>query len=104
MDKKGFLIGVLGKQKRIFSRASAHTRKDLVVTQDGNREWITVLACVCADGIACPPALVYEAVSGDLQDTWVQDFLFKKDEIFLTSSPSRWTSNKVGLAWIRDVF
>ncbi len=34
----------------------------------------------------------------------MQDFLFKKDKIFLTSSPSGWTSNKVGLAWIRDVF
>ena len=35
-------------------------------SQDGNREFISLLACVCADGTALPPALIYQGKSGDL--------------------------------------
>jgi len=38
-------------------------------TQDGNREFITLIACVSALGIAIPPVLLYKGVSGDLQDS-----------------------------------
>ena len=42
--------------------------------QDGNREWITTIACICADGTSLTPVLIYQAVSGRIQDTWLQDF------------------------------
>ena len=54
MDEKGFMIGVIGKSKRVFSKSSygrQHNRQSL---HDGNREWITLLAGVCADGSALP--------------------------------------------------
>jgi len=35
-------------------------------SQDGNREFISLLACVCADGTALPAALIYQGKSGDL--------------------------------------
>jgi len=40
-----------------------------VAGQDGNREWINVLATLCADGTALSPALIYKAASGEMQDT-----------------------------------
>lgn len=50
MDEKGFLIGILSKQKRVFSRARYENSGLRQFIQDGNREWITSIACICADG------------------------------------------------------
>ena len=104
MDEKGFLIGILGKQKRIFSKDSYGRLGGSSSIQDGNREWITVLACICADGQALPPALIYQAASGKLQDTWLQDFEPENNRIYLGASPTGWTNNELGLAWLEQVF
>ena len=69
MDKKGFLIGVLSKIKRIFSRHQFKEKAIKQMIQDGNREWITTIAYIYADGSSLPPALIYQAVSGNIQDT-----------------------------------
>jgi hypothetical protein len=74
MDEKGFLIGYLQKVRRIFPKALMEKQKLLGTSQDGSREWITLLATICADGSSLPPALIYKAVSGDLQDSWLQDY------------------------------
>ena len=42
MDEKGFLIGVIGRSKRIFSKAMWDRKEVIVALQDGNREWITL--------------------------------------------------------------
>ena len=55
------MIGVVGKQKRIFSKRLFKKKQFQQLLQDGNREWISLLACVCADGTALPSALIYPA-------------------------------------------
>jgi hypothetical protein len=72
--------------------------------QDGNREWITLLACICADGTKLTPSLIYQVASGNIQDTWLQDFDPSLHQCFFTSSSSGWTSNDIGLAWLEQVF
>lgn len=104
MDEKGFLIGVLSKTKRVFSRRLFEAGKMRRMVQDGNREWITTIACICADGSALTPALIYQAQSGDIQDSWLQDFDPQHHETFFAASPSGWTSNDLGLAWLQQVF
>ena len=74
MDEKGFLIGVLSKVKRVFSKSAFEEGKLRHIIQDGNREWITTIACICADGTALTPALIYQAQASAIQDTWLQDF------------------------------
>jgi len=59
MDEKGFLIGILSKIKRIFLKWRYKETKLKQMLQDGNREWITSIACICADGTALAPALIY---------------------------------------------
>jgi hypothetical protein len=71
MDKKGFAIGLTKRTKRVFSKAIWEAKLCTAAIQDGNREWITLIACVCADGSALPPALVYEGKSG-IQSSWVE--------------------------------
>lgn len=104
MDEKGFLIGMLSKGLRIFSKRKYKQGNFKQRLQDGNREWITAIACICADGTSLSPALIYQAASGDIQDTWLQDFDPQHHKTFFASSPSGWTNDKLGYAWLTGVF
>jgi hypothetical protein len=74
MDEKGFMIGVTTKAKRVFSHCKYEQGGLKQQLQDGNQEWITTIACICADGTTLPPTLIYLAESGYVQDIWLQDF------------------------------
>jgi hypothetical protein len=50
MDEKGFAIGVIGRSKRIFDKVLYGKKQFRQSLHDGNREWVTLLACICADG------------------------------------------------------
>jgi hypothetical protein len=104
MDEKGFLIGHLQKVKRIFPKALMRTHKLLGTGQDGARHWITLIATICADGSSLPPALIYKAVSGNLQDTWLQDYEPEEHPCWFASSPNGWTSDELGLSWLQSLF
>jgi hypothetical protein len=104
MDEKGFLIGVTGRSKRIFSRRMWEKKEVRASLQDGSRKWITLLACICADGSILPPGLIYQAAKGAIQSSWVEDIKAGKHQVFITSSPSGWTNDDIGLAWLEQVF
>ena len=40
-------------------------------SQDGSREFITLITSICADGSHLAPALIYEGASYGLQHTWL---------------------------------
>jgi hypothetical protein len=103
MDEKGFLMGIISRSKRIFSKQLWERKEVNQALQDGSREWITLLACVCADGTALDPALIYQG-QGPLQSGWVQDVEEGKHQVFLATSPSGWSNDDLGLAWIEQVF
>ena len=66
VDEKGFLIGIGLKMRRIMSRKAYEEGRCRQSTQDGNREFITLIACVLALGKALPPTLLYKGKSKDL--------------------------------------
>ena len=104
MDEKGFLIGILSKMKLIFSRRRYEEGQVKQFIQNGNREWITTVAMICADGTSLSPGLIYQAVSGNIQDSWLQDFDPKTHSCFFASSPSGWTNDKLGYEWLVQIF
>ena len=59
MDEKGFLIGILKRLKWVFFRAVFKSGKVKNIIQDGNREWITVLAMIYIDKITFLLGLIY---------------------------------------------
>ncbi|EOA91787.1 uncharacterized protein SETTUDRAFT_162374, partial [Exserohilum turcica Et28A] len=59
MDKKGFLLRIFGRSKRIFSKRQYERGGVVLSLQDGSREWITVLACICSDGTPLSPSLIF---------------------------------------------
>ncbi|KAI1670085.1 Pogo transposable element [Pyrenophora tritici-repentis] len=104
MDEKGFQIGTLGRSKRVFDKVLYDQKGVRAALQDGNTTWITVLACVCADGTALSPALIFQSACGALQSSWADAIEAGKHSVFLSSSPTGWTNNDIGLAWIKEVF
>ena len=65
-DEKGFLIGIASVTQRILSLEALLSRRITHASQDGNREFITLLAYISAAGIALPPAIIYQSESSSL--------------------------------------
>jgi len=103
MDEKGFLLGVTGRSKRVFSRQLYDRKEVSEALQDGSREWITLLACICGDGTVVSPAIIYPG-KGPLQSSWLEHLEVGKHQIFAATSPSGWSNNDLGLAWLEQVF
>lgn len=72
--------------------------------QDGSREWITLLAAICADGKPLPPGIIYASKNSTIRDTWVAGIEAGKHDVFVTSSLSGWSNNDIGLAWLEQVY
>jgi hypothetical protein len=104
MNEKGFMLGVVGRSKRIFSRTLYEEGKRRSTIQNSSREWITLLACICADGSLLKPALIYQSTSGSIQDSWLQALDHETHQVRISSSSSGWTNNGMGLAWLKQVF
>ena len=103
MDEKGFMIGIIQKTKRIFTRSWQEQGKLKGAAQDGSRTWITFVAAICADGTSLPPSLIYPSASGDIQDVWLEDYK-PEDGAYITSSPTGWTNNELAMQWLINLF
>ena len=85
-----------------MSREAFESGRITRASQDGNREFISLLACISAAGIALPPALIYKGETS-LQNTWLEDWELK-NEAYFAVSPNGWSSNALGLHWFQTVF
>ena len=104
MDEKGFLIGICNTKRRIVSKKMLKNKKLLGASQDGSREFVSLLATICADGTALSPALIYEGKSHDLQDSWLEDFNASEDEAYFAVSEKGWTNENLGISWLEKIF
>jgi hypothetical protein len=103
MDEKGFFVGINSHTKRIVSKTIWESKERTTALRDGNRAWVTLLACVCASEEALPPALIYQDTSG-IQLTWVDNLVAKQHQVFISHSATGWSNNNLGLAWLQQVF
>ena len=90
--------------KRIMDLNAFLSGRILGASQSGSRENISLLACICADNTALTPAIIYQADSQDLQDTWLAEFDHTSERAAFAASRKGWTSNQLGLAWLHNVF
>jgi hypothetical protein len=71
-----------------------------VTLQPGNREWVTVIECICARGWSLPPMVIFQ---GKLhQSTWYSEQLPPNWTIGV--SDNGWTNDSLGLSWLIEVF
>jgi hypothetical protein len=90
--------------KRIASIKQLRTKRLLGAKQDGSREFVSLLATICADGTALPPALIYQGESGDLQDSWLEDYDDSSIKAHFAVSSKGWTNENLGISWLDSVF
>ena len=100
-DEKGFLIGQASVTKRIMSVEALKSGRITHASQDGSREFISLLACISAMGAYLPPALIYKGEH--LQDSWLEE-LNEGEEGFFTSSSKGWSNDLLGYSWLVEVF
>jgi hypothetical protein len=92
------------KHHRIFNKDAVQKKRVLGSNQPGIREWITILATICADDSWLPPAIIFAGKTGNIQTTWVEDVELGQHQACFGSSPNGWTNDKLGLAWLKQVF
>jgi hypothetical protein len=103
MNEKDFMLGTIGRSKRVFSRQSWEAKSARQAVQDSSREGITVLGCYCADGSGLDPALIYQGTK-EIQSSWVREIEAEEHSVSVRHSPSVCTYNELGIAWLKQVF
>lgn len=96
VDETGVALGVCDNSQVL---ASAHKRKAYVQSPE-NREWVSIVEAISASGRKLRPVVIFKGQS--LQTTW-----FPSESVpdwFYTTSDNGWTSNSLGLEWLRRVF
>lgn len=56
-DKTGFAMGLISAQK-VVTRAEYYGRRSIL--QPGNREWVTAIEAICADGYSLPLCIIFQ--------------------------------------------
>lgn len=63
MDEKGIQLGIGSKTAALVDRDQKQVQK----IELGNRELITIIECVCADGTTLRPSVVFQGARRDLR-------------------------------------
>ena len=92
-DETGFMMGAI-KGQMVFT--GSEKRGNPKGIQPGNREWVTDIQGVNAKGWALPPFLIFPGKV--LITSWFHNL--PRDWV-IEVSPNGWTSNKLGLAWLK---
>lgn len=80
--------------KLIMIREKLRSNKIIEVSQDGNREWILLLAAIYVVANIIPPTFIYQGQSRDLNDSWIEDLGEKRVHFAVT--PTGWSCNSIG--------
>lgn len=64
MDEKGIQLGVGNRSRPVLVDRD---QKSIQSIQPGNRELVTIIECLCADGSALHPTVIFEGVRRDLR-------------------------------------
>ena len=94
-DETGFQMGVITTSK-VVTRAGRRGRPKSI--QPGNREWVSVVHGINAQGWAIPPLII---LAGRLhQGVWYTESGLPRDWA-IAMSENGWTDDQVGFEWIQ---
>ena len=92
-DETGFTMGVGNRLKVV---TASERRTEPIGVQQGDREWVTLIAAINAMGWAIAPYLIFKAKNHDA--SWYPDL---KPQWRIGVSDNGWTTNDLGVAWLR---
>jgi DDE superfamily endonuclease/Tc5 transposase-like DNA-binding protein/Psq-like protein len=96
-DETGFAMGLISSQK-VVTRAEYYGRRSIL--QPGNREWVTAIEAICADGYSLPPCVVFQGkvyIAGWFESNLPSDWRIEV-------SNNGWTTDEIGLRWLQKHF
>ena len=96
MDEAGIALGVYTNSKVLASSKKKRT----YIQSPQDREWVLVVETISATGQPIRPIIIFKGK--EPQTTW-----FPHNEVpnwLYTVSNNGWTSNRVALAWLKDIF
>jgi polyhydroxyalkanoate synthesis regulator phasin len=94
-NETGFMMGMIASGMVV---TGAERRGKLKSVQPGNREWVTVIQAINAEGWAIQPFIV---VAGQYHlASWYQESNLPGDWAIATTQ-NGWTDNETGLEWIK---
>jgi hypothetical protein len=96
-DEKGFLIGISRKCKRIVALAQYLAKQLLDMSQNENREFITLIPAINTLEMHIPPALIYQSESSALMDTWLDDYDTQELTAYFATSEKGWSNENMGM-------
>ena len=95
VDEKGFMMGVAKRCKVICCRRRRVPR----LTQDGSREWVTVVETVSGDGRVLRPMIINKGAAHYMG--WYAKL--KKDDLATFGySEKGWSNEYLGLKWLEN--
>jgi hypothetical protein len=94
-DETGFQMGVASSSK-VVTGCERRARPELV--QPGDRDSVTVIQSICADGSHTPPFIIYK---GRVHiSAWYEEASIPRNWK-LSVSENGWTNNALGLEWLK---
>ncbi|PNP76804.1 hypothetical protein FNYG_09820 [Fusarium nygamai] len=94
-DEVGFLMGMIASGM-VVTGSERRVRPKSV--QPGNREWITVIQAINAEGWAIAPFII--GASQYHLANWYRESNLP-DDWAIATSPNGWTDNELGLEWLK---
>jgi hypothetical protein len=103
MDETGFSIGTM-QSTRVVWDSSVSTTRTCYQRQLGRQEWVSSIECICQDGTALKPLIIFKGqhfLSNWTPSTREVPYL---SGWHFTHNTKGWTSNVHGLEWLQRVF
>jgi len=99
MDETGFSIGKI-EATRIIINSKIRAAYQ---AQPGRQEWVSIIECICADGSAISPLVIFKGEN--LSTTCIPGNIYEDSNDWkITCNSKGWTSNQHGLEWLRRCF
>ena len=101
-DEKKVLMGVGVTSVQVMTHEELRSGEIIGASQDGNREWVLLLAVIFAVASTISPVLIYQREPGDLKDTQIDDI--SQDTTYFAATPTSWSNKKIGKQWLEIIF
>jgi len=85
----GFNIGVRGRKSYVICTAA---EKNVYQKEPGRKQWVTVLECICVDGTAISPLVIFKG--DNVQTSWIP--LHMTGDWSWSCNMKGWTCNAIG--------
>ncbi|KAJ4488693.1 hypothetical protein C8J55DRAFT_486935 [Lentinula edodes] len=95
MDEKGIQLGIGARTAVLVDR----NQKSVASIEPGNRDLVTIIETVCADGTALHPSVIFEARRRDAR--WGEE---NPANASILISPNGWTDQELGFLWLMKDF